>query len=91
MITTDYFFLKHSLYIFFQEEVDELQSGRNERGFVRVAFAGGITPPADVSDADGLMDWFDQRGVIDAQWQKVKTLMESARNLDMKAKRGEED
>ena len=59
-------------------------------GFVRVAFAGGLRPPDDLGDADGIMDWLDQRGFIEFEWQKIKTLMESARNLDARAKRGEE-
>lgn len=58
---------------------------------MRVAYARGVQPPDDLSDADGIMDWLDQRGVINIEWQKVKEMMESARNLEMKAKRGEAD
>lgn len=72
-------------------EVDELRTDAGARGFVRVAYARGAKPPDDLSDADGIMDWLDQRGIINIEWQKVKEMMESARNLDMKAKRGEAD
>lgn len=71
--------------------MDELRQSGGTRGFVRVAFAKGIKPPEDLTDADGIMDWLDQRGIIDMEWQTVKELMESARNLEMAAKKGEDD
>jgi hypothetical protein len=37
------------------------------------------------------MDWLDQRKIIEMEWQIVRELMESARNLEMAAKRGEDD
>ncbi|KAI5122946.1 hypothetical protein M0805_006827 [Coniferiporia weirii] len=61
------------------------------RGFVRIAFAGGITPPDDVSDADQVMDWLDQRGIINEEWLKVKHSMSRATNLEADVKRGKED
>jgi len=39
----------------------------------------------------GIMDWLDQRKIIEMEWVKVKDMMEIARNLDMAAKKGEED
>ena len=60
------------------------------RSFVCVAFAAGQRPPEDMDDADGLMDWLDRRGVIDFEWQKMKELMDAARNLEIRAKRGED-
>lgn len=71
--------------------MDELRQSDGERGFVRVAFAKGMKPPEDLTDADGIMEWLDQRGVIDMEWQTVKELMESARNLEMAAKKGDDD
>ncbi len=59
--------------------------------FVRVAYAGGKEPPDDLSDADGIMNWLDERGVIGMEWQKIKEMMETARNLEVAAKRGDED
>lgn len=73
------------------KEVEALRTGAGSRGFVRVAYARGVRPPNDLSDADGIMDWLDQRGVINFEWQKVKGMMEDAENLEMKAKRGEAD
>lgn len=81
---------QNSLYQALSREIDELRSN-NTHGFVRVAFAKGLKPPKDLTDADGIMDWLDQRGIIDMEWQVVRELMESARNLEMAAKRGEDD
>jgi len=39
-------------------------------------------PPEDLSDADGIMDWLDQRGTVAMEWQKIKEMMESARKLE---------
>ena len=72
-------------------EIEELRSSDGARGFVRVAFAKGRKPPKDLTDADGIMDWLDQRGIIDMEWQTVRELMGSAKNLEMAAKRGEDD
>lgn len=56
-----------------------------------MAFSKGKKPPSDLTDADGIMAWLDERGVIDMEWQSIKQLMESARNLEMGAKKGEDD
>ncbi|KZP19459.1 hypothetical protein FIBSPDRAFT_827984 [Athelia psychrophila] len=82
---------EHALFESLEREVDELRKSDGSRGFVRVAFAKGIKPPEDLTDADGIMDWLDQRGIIDMEWQSVRELMESARNLEMASKRGEND
>ncbi|KAH9842621.1 uncharacterized protein C8Q71DRAFT_853161 [Rhodofomes roseus] len=82
---------EYALFKVLHQEVDELRNGAGSRGFVRVAFARGVEPPDDLSDADGIMDWLDQRGVINIEWQKLKEMMESARNLEMKAKKGADD
>ncbi|KAH8117556.1 hypothetical protein DFH11DRAFT_1575762 [Phellopilus nigrolimitatus] len=84
--------LCHWEYELFRElshEVDELSD--TGRGFVKVAYAGGVAPPDDVSDADQIMDWLDTRGIIGMEWQKVKNLMSRATNLDADLKKGKED
>ncbi|KZT67736.1 hypothetical protein DAEQUDRAFT_728731 [Daedalea quercina L-15889] len=82
---------EYALFGALAREVDELRTGASTRGFVRVAYARGVQPPDDLSDADGIMDWLDERGIINLEWQKIKEMMESARNLEMKAKKGEDD
>ena len=59
--------------------------------YVPVAYAGGAKPPDDLSDADGIMTWLDERGMIATEWQRIKDMMESARNLEVASKRGEDD
>ena len=58
---------------------------------MRIAYAGGKKPPEDLSDADGIMSWLDERGIIAAEWQKINHMMESANNLEIAAKRGDVD
>lgn len=77
---------EYHLYHSLLREIDEVLD--DNRGFVRIAFAGGIEPPKDMRDADRVMDWLDQRGLIECEWQRVRGLMDSARNLEMRAKRG---
>ena len=60
-----------ALFTALHREVEELRTGAGARGFVRVAYARGVRPPDDLSDADGIMDWLDQRGIIKLEWQKV--------------------
>lgn len=72
-------------------ELDDIRAAKRNRGFVRVAFAGGRRPPDDPTDADGLCEWLDERGIIDQEWNKMKTMMESAHHLEISAKKGEED
>ena len=59
--------------------------------YVPVAYAGGAKPPDDLSDADGIMAWLDERGMIATEWQRIKDMMESARGLEVASKRGEDD
>ncbi|KIL00117.1 hypothetical protein PAXRUDRAFT_821997 [Paxillus rubicundulus Ve08.2h10] len=76
---------EHSLYKSLQQEITYVQDKNHK--FIKVAYVGGIEPPKDLYDADKVMDWLDQRGVIDIEWQKVRQMMDSARNLEMSAKR----
>lgn len=73
--------------------MDDLRN-RAEGGkphFVRVAFSKGLQPPDDLTDADGIMDWLDERGVIGMEWNKIKQLMERARQLEAKAGKKEDE
>ncbi|KAG1753462.1 hypothetical protein EDB19DRAFT_831191 [Suillus lakei] len=77
---------EYRLYRSLLREIDEVLD--DNRGFVRIAFAGGAKPPKDMRDADKVMDWLDQRGLVEFEWQRVRELMEKARNLEMRAKKG---
>ncbi|CCM02373.1 uncharacterized protein FIBRA_04468 [Fibroporia radiculosa] len=81
---------EHSLFKALLLEIDSLRDG-NANGFVRVAYAGSMKPPEDLSDADAIMEWLDSRGVINFEWLKIKEMMESARNLESRARKGEDD
>ena len=58
--------------------------------YIPVAFAGGAVPPEDTNDADNIMNWLDERHVIDMQWMAIKKMMDDARGLEMAAKRGDD-
>ncbi|KIK31177.1 hypothetical protein PISMIDRAFT_85451 [Pisolithus microcarpus 441] len=77
------------LYKSLQRQISAVVDDDND--FVRVAYWGGALPPDDPEDADKFMEWLDQRGIIDMEWQKVRKMMESARNLEASARRGEID
>ncbi|EIW85164.1 hypothetical protein CONPUDRAFT_117751 [Coniophora puteana RWD-64-598 SS2] len=79
---------EHRLYQALLFEVDNLRN--TGLGFVKVAFAGGVRPPEDVQDGDAVMEWLDQRNVIDIQWQLVRGMMDRARNLEVRSKKGED-
>ena len=59
-----------------------MRNKRGDRVFVRVAYAGGIKPPNDLTNADDIMNWLDERGIIAQEWQLVKQMMDDAQNLD---------
>lgn len=40
---------------------------------------------------DDIMETLDERGIVEQEWKRVNDLMESARNLEVTSKRGEED
>ncbi|EIN07339.1 hypothetical protein PUNSTDRAFT_89577 [Punctularia strigosozonata HHB-11173 SS5] len=79
-----------ALYKALEAEIITAKDGRDRNGFVTVAFAGGLKPPDDLSDADAIMDWLDQRHIISMEWQKLKQMMDSARNLEIAAKKGDD-
>ncbi|KAH7889668.1 hypothetical protein F5I97DRAFT_1846179 [Phlebopus sp. FC_14] len=80
---------EYSLYKALQRQITDAQDPN--KSFVKVAFAGGVQPPEDLHHADKVMDWLDQRGIIDMEWQRVREMMESARNLEISARRGDVD
>ncbi|KAG5342770.1 hypothetical protein E4T56_gene19393 [Termitomyces sp. T112] len=82
---------EYALFKCIRDEVDELHENRQSRGFFRIAYAGGIEPPEDLDDADGICEWLDQRKVIDVEWMKIKDMMESARHLELDRKKGDDD
>jgi hypothetical protein len=81
---------KFKLFQALDREIDSLRKSR-KKGFVRVARAGGRKPPQDLSKADDIVDWLDQRGIVDQQYEILKDMIESARNLEVAAKRGGDD
>ncbi|KAI0780832.1 hypothetical protein BD413DRAFT_682557 [Trametes elegans] len=82
---------EYHLFHALEEEVDSLKARREGREFVRVAYAAGRQPPEDLTDADAIMDWLDERQVINLQWHEIKTMMENARHLEAKGGRGDPD
>ncbi|KAF8201810.1 hypothetical protein BJ912DRAFT_519142 [Pholiota molesta] len=74
---------EYNLFQAILQEINQLRTSVSSTGFHRVAYAGGREPPTDLEDADGLCDWLDKRKVIDMEWQRMKSMMESARHLDM--------
>jgi hypothetical protein len=74
---------QYNLFQAILQEINQLRTSVSSTGFHRVAYAGGREPPTDLEDADGLCDWLDKRKVIDMEWQRMKSMMESARHLDM--------
>jgi len=70
--------------------MEELRSSL-DGGFHRIAYSHGIEPPDDLSDADAICEWLDQRQIIDREWQKLESLMESAHRLEMHRKNGDDD
>ncbi|KAG6900870.1 hypothetical protein C0993_009988 [Termitomyces sp. T159_Od127] len=83
--------LQYALFKCIRDEVDELHENRQSRGFFRIAYVGGVEPPKDLDDADGICDWLDQRKVIDMEWMKIKDMMESARHLELDRKKDDDD
>ncbi len=82
---------QYNLFQSILREINELRSGLSSTGFHRVAYAGGREPPEDLEDPDGLCDWLDKRKIIDAEWQTLKLMMESARHLELEKKRQMDD
>ncbi|TCD71879.1 hypothetical protein EIP91_000011 [Steccherinum ochraceum] len=87
---------EYSLFHALAREVDDLRDRNTKkkpggRIFVPVAYVGAVKPPEDISDADAVMAWLDSRQIIAREVAKLKHMMESANNLEVASKRGEED
>jgi len=63
-------------------EIDDLRAVKVEHGYVRVAFSGGKQPPSDLTDADGIYEWLDERGIIGREWHGMRTIIDSAHRLE---------
>ncbi|KAH9946037.1 uncharacterized protein BXZ73DRAFT_37534 [Epithele typhae] len=81
---------EYHLFHALREEVDSLKASQADRSFVKVAYAKGKQPPRDLKDADAIMDWLDERQVINFQWQELKTMMNDAHNLEVRGKKGDD-
>ncbi|GJJ12121.1 hypothetical protein Clacol_006362 [Clathrus columnatus] len=68
-------------------EDHDSESGRN----IFIPASKGPPPPDDLTDADGLMEWLDGRGIIEAEWLEIKNMMDKAHKLEARGKRGEDD
>ncbi|KAH7926318.1 hypothetical protein BV22DRAFT_1033035 [Leucogyrophana mollusca] len=78
----------HWEYSLYKSLLNEIDAVRNkDKAFIKTAYFGGAKPPKDLKDPDKVMDWLDQRNVIEIEWQKIRVMMESAQNLG----RGTED
>ena len=87
---------QYALFKSLEKEINGLRDrsrrgGPSGRFFVPVAYAGGISPPDDPTDADAMMAWLDSRKIIDMEWQKIRDMMEKGRGLEISAKRGDDD
>ena len=78
---------QYHLFHALREEVDQLRATKSGRSFVQVAYAKGKQPPEDLTDADGIMEWLDERQVINLQWHEIKTMMDDARHLEVRGSR----
>lgn len=85
---------QYTLFGAIRREIDELhersRAGSSKRNFVRIAFAGATQPPDDLTDADAICEYLDSRKVIDMEWQSIKLMMDSAQNLEMARKKGDD-
>jgi len=85
---------KYLLYTSLKSEVDGILSqGKrlNGKAFVRVTWGAKVPLPHDVTDGDEVMKWLDDRGIIQAEWRKLKKLMEGAHHLDSRTQQGDLD
>ncbi|KAG8896036.1 hypothetical protein FRB99_000215 [Tulasnella sp. 403] len=78
----------HWQYLVYQslkQEVDYLQapdSAGPGRAFLRITWGSNVERPTDIRDGDQVMRWLDERGIISAEWKKIKKLMERAHQLE---------
>ncbi|KAG9038421.1 hypothetical protein FRB95_001278 [Tulasnella sp. JGI-2019a] len=82
---------KYVLFEGLRAEVDALHGRHNENVSLKLSWGPGIEKPKDPHDADEVMQWLDDRGIIQHEWLKVKRLMEKAHTLDPQRKGGIDD
>jgi hypothetical protein len=74
--------VQYHLYRTLSEEVDLVQQPGKKRPFSRLNYAKNLPPPEDTSDPDDIMEWLDKKGVVSAEWQRLRELLERASSLD---------
>jgi len=73
-------------------EIKEIANAYGKKKkFVRISRPGGVEPPDDLTDADGILEWLDDRKVIEDEWKRIKDLMSDASNLDVDARKEMDD
>ncbi|THH33837.1 hypothetical protein EUX98_g254 [Antrodiella citrinella] len=86
---------EYNLFHALEREVDDLRSRLSKKSgtriYVPIAYAGGMQPPQSLKDADEVVAWLDSRHIIAKEVQRLKQMMESATNLEVASKRGEDD
>ncbi|KAG8877255.1 hypothetical protein FRB97_003556 [Tulasnella sp. 331] len=73
---------QYALFEALRTEVDALHERNSNKGSLKILWGARIEKPQDVHKADEVMQWLDDRGIIQAEWIKVKKLMETAHHLD---------
>jgi len=81
----------YHLYRTLSEEVDLVRQPRRKRPYNRLAYAKNLPPPEDASNPDDIVEWLDRRGIVSAEWEKLRELLDRASNLDTSAGKKEED
>ncbi|KAJ7774576.1 hypothetical protein DFH07DRAFT_800109 [Mycena maculata] len=80
------------------EEVNQLHERKMASGiiddrdkFVPAKYLGGKEPPEDLGDADAINQWLVDRSIVDMEWDKIKLMMDDARNCEDRAKKDQTD
>src|SRR5882757_9850341 len=73
---------QYHLYQTLSEEIDLAQQPRRKRHYNTLSYAKNLPPPEDASNPDKVVEWLDRRGVVSAEWQKLRELLEHASNFD---------
>ncbi|KAG8954642.1 hypothetical protein FRC04_011075 [Tulasnella sp. 424] len=79
---------QYLLYSGLKSEVDLLRGEHEKRGkkkgqaFFRGSWGVKVKLPDNKDDGDQVMAWLDERGIIQAEWIKIKKLMENAHHLE---------
>ncbi|KIO28189.1 hypothetical protein M407DRAFT_22668 [Tulasnella calospora MUT 4182] len=88
---------QYLLYSSLKSEVDLLRGEHVRRGkktgqaFFRTTWGAKVKPPDNKDDGDQVMAWLDERGIIQAEWIKIKKLMETAHHLESSRNANDDD